>query len=94
MARGLRRISRLLAVVALVAATVVVPAGAAQAHALLVSSSPADGASLDVAPDRLVLRFSEPVTVAATTVEIFDSRGVAHRTGARPRAPAALPPTR
>ena len=84
MARGLRRISRLLAVVALVAATVVVPAGAAQAHALLVSSSPADGASLDVAPDRLVLRFSEPVTVAATTVEIFDSRGVAHRTAGPP----------
>lgn len=81
MARGLRRISRLLAVVALVAATVVVPAGAAQAHALLVGSSPSDGASLDVAPDRLVLQFSEPVTVAATTVEIFDSRGVAHRTG-------------
>jgi copper transport protein len=79
--RGLRRVGRLLAVVAIVAATIVVPAGAAQAHALLVSSSPADGVSLDAAPDQLVLRFSEPVTVAATTVEVFDSQGVAHPAG-------------
>ena len=79
--RGLRRVSRLLAVVALVAATVVVPAGVAQAHALLVNSTPSDGASVETSPDRLVLKFSEPVTVAATTVEVFDSQGVAHRAG-------------
>ena len=39
--------------------------GAAQAHAILQTATPADGASLDAPPTRVVLTFSEPVTPLA-----------------------------
>src|SRR5687767_10597150 len=35
----------------------------AHAHAVLVESMPADGAALESAPDRVTLRFNEPVRV-------------------------------
>ena len=62
----------------------VAPAGA-DAHAFLVSSTPATGVSLARAPRVVTLRFTEPVSPALTRVQIFDGRGTP-QAGARVRA--------
>lgn len=54
----------------------------ADAHAFLVSSTPASGVSLARAPRVVTLRFTEPVSPALTHVQIFDGRGIP-RGGAR-----------
>mgnify|MGYP000349334128 CR=1 FL=1 len=54
-------------------------APAAQAHAYLGDTYPADGESLDVAPDELRLDFTEGVVLTATTIDIVDGEG-AHLT--------------
>jgi methionine-rich copper-binding protein CopC/putative copper export protein len=58
-----------------------VPASA-DAHAFLVSSTPASGVSLARAPRVITLRFTEPVSPALTRVQILDGRGTP-RAGAR-----------
>jgi copper transport protein len=58
-------------------------AGEAAAHAELVDSSPADGASLRAAPARIALVFNEPVTPLG--VKLLDGAGAALPLGA-PRA--------
>ena len=68
-----------LAMVLLVA--LALPASA-DAHAFLVSSTPASGASLARAPRIVTLRFTEPVSPTLTHVQIFDGRGTP-RYGAR-----------
>ena len=65
--------TRIAAAVLLLA--LVVPASA-DAHAFLVSSTPGSGASLARAPRVVTLRFTEPVSLALTRVQIFDGRGV------------------
>ena len=66
---------------ALLLLALVVPASA-DAHAFLVSSTPASGVSLARAPRVVTLRFTEPVSPALTRVQIFDGRGTP-RAGAR-----------
>lgn len=56
--------TRLLALCALLA-TLLLPAGGAQAHAVLQSLQPADAAVLEVAPERAALGFNEPVSPLA-----------------------------
>ncbi len=47
----------------------------AAAHAVLQSSTPAQGASLDIPPEEVVLTFTEPVHPQASSAEVFDSSG-------------------
>ena len=47
----------------------------ADAHAELISTEPASGEQLDVAPERVVLRFSESVDVADDAVEVLTAGG-------------------
>lgn len=62
-------------------ALLLVPASAA-AHATLEQTAPARGARLTRAPDRVVLRFSEPVNAALGAVLVFDARGHTVQQGA------------
>lgn len=49
--------------------------GAAGAHARLLSTTPANGASLESAPAQLVLRFSDAVEVVSETIRVLDAEG-------------------
>jgi copper transport protein len=68
-------VRRLLSALVAVLAVVAVAAPSASAHALLQDSTPARGATLKTAPDRVVLRFNEPVEVAFGSVRVFDAEG-------------------
>ena len=68
-----RRIVLALAAFAVVALAGPVPA--AQAHAFLASSNPADGQVLASAPAELRLAFSESVVLSATRIDIVDGTG-------------------
>lgn len=68
-----RTIGSLLALLAIV--LVVLGAAPAGAHAVLVSSSPADGASLDAAPEEVRLEFSEAVSADLGGIRVFDGAG-------------------
>ena len=57
----------------LTAACLLALAGAAYAHAVVVETVPADGALLEAPPERIVIRFNEPVSVIA--VRVIDSAG-------------------
>jgi copper transport protein len=59
------------ALAALVAALAVVPAAAG--HAVLVSTVPGNDSVLERAPDRVALRFNEPVESAFGAVRVYDS---------------------
>jgi len=63
------------ALVAVAALAMLVPAPAAQAHAFLTSSVPADGQSLTATPTELRLAFSEPVVLSATRIDVVDGAG-------------------
>ena len=69
------RVRLRLAAAALLAVTagLVLPSGAAQAHAFLTASNPGDGQVLPSAPRQLTLEFSEHVELASTRIEL--SRG-------------------
>ena len=73
---GVRRRRILLALGALVAAALAGPVPAAQAHAFLASSSPADGQVLTTAPSELRLAFSEAIVLGATRVDVVDGAGL------------------
>jgi copper transport protein len=62
------------ALVALLAATLLVPA-AAFGHATLESSSPARGATVEQEPSAVVFRFSEPVEGSFGSVRVYDVEG-------------------
>lgn len=66
---------RLLLLLLLALGLVVGLAPAAEAHALLESSTPGDGATLDAAPRELVLVFDEDVTLATVQVRVVDESG-------------------
>ena len=70
------RLRRLVLVLSAVAAMALVgPVPAAQAHAFLAASTPADGQVLATAPDTLRLDFSEPVVLSATRIDVVDGAG-------------------
>ena len=73
---GVRRRRVLLALGALVVAALAGPVPAAQAHAFLASSSPADGQVLTTAPSELRLAFSEAIVLGATRVDVVDGAGL------------------
>jgi len=58
-----------------VAAGVVLPATAASAHSQLVAAYPEPGAHLPTAPDRVTLRFNEPVEINLGAIRVFDHEG-------------------
>jgi copper transport protein len=64
-----RNTVRWMCLLALVVLTLALPQ-AAQAHSVLVSSDPADGATVSGSPTKLRLEFSEDVQVAATVVDV------------------------
>jgi copper transport protein len=75
------------------AALLVGSAGAADAHAELGGSSPAQGQRLEVSPRSIVLELTEPVVLDRTTVTVADADGRRVTTGevtALPRDPLAL----
>ncbi len=60
--------------VAIVATALVLPT-AAWGHATVESTTPARGAELERAPERVTLRFSEPVEAAFGAVQVYDQAG-------------------
>jgi copper transport protein len=68
-------VRRPIAVAALACLLLVLTAPAAGAHALLRSSDPADGASLDRPPERVTLTFTEAPDPALSSVHVLDSGG-------------------
>ncbi|TMK55439.1 MAG: copper resistance protein CopC [Actinobacteria bacterium] len=71
------------ALVAIVFAVVVTTAGPAGAHANLASAQPPAGVSVPQAPGAVVLRFSEPLNHALSTIEVSGPSGNATTTGLR-----------
>jgi methionine-rich copper-binding protein CopC len=63
-------VNRLLATAVLVGLALLAGAGPAAAHNSLVSSDPADGASLATGPQRLTLVFDQPVHAGFNTITI------------------------
>lgn len=70
-----RRGMRVAIVVTLATFALVASATPAAAHAVLETTEPAPGVSLDAAPDEIVLRYTEAVDLSAATVRVFDSTG-------------------
>jgi methionine-rich copper-binding protein CopC len=61
---------RAIVVLATVAAAMLIGAGAAQAHNALVSTDPADGSTVAVAPARVTLTFNEPARSLGTEIVV------------------------
>ena len=66
---------RLVALLCLSAAWLLLSCVPALAHARLLQEKPADGAALAESPDRVELRFSEPVDAEFSPLEVRDSEG-------------------
>ncbi len=60
---------------ALAAAAVLWPARVASAHANFLRSSPAPNASLNAAPDRVIIWFTEPVEPQFSNIKVLDTNG-------------------
>ncbi|MEX2324596.1 MAG: copper resistance protein CopC [Nitriliruptoraceae bacterium] len=73
MARIVGRAAGLLLALATALVVNVWNAPPAMGHAVLIESVPRDGAALEVAPERVILTFSEPVTVPSGGVRVFDA---------------------
>jgi copper transport protein len=69
------RARRLAAALLLALATVLLAAAPADAHAFLEDSTPGQGARLDTAPSRVLLRFSEGVAVTGGSVRVLGPDG-------------------
>ncbi len=65
-----------LAICALVASGLALPAGGALAHNTLLSSDPADGALLPAAPTQITWEFDRSVPLETMTVTLIDAAGV------------------
>jgi copper transport protein len=70
-----RRWARLLAVASLSAGLVALMASPAFAHAVLLETTPGEGAVLTTPPKTVSLRYNEQVTVTPGSVRVFDSHG-------------------
>jgi copper resistance protein C len=75
------RIARGVAVALLAGLALLLGAAPALAHTRLQSSDPADGASLDAAPQRVSLTFNETMTPGFSTVTVIGPDGTAYQTG-------------
>jgi methionine-rich copper-binding protein CopC len=73
---------RLLAVLPLVGLALLVGAGPAAAHNVLLGSDPPDGASLAAGPNRVSLRFDLPVRAGFNTLLVVGPDGLAYQRGA------------
>ncbi|HSP28870.1 MAG TPA: CopD family protein [Ilumatobacteraceae bacterium] len=62
-------------------ALVAVPTGGVFAHNTLLSSDPADGASLDAAPTQITWEFENPVPLETMTVTLIEATGVRSELG-------------
>ena len=69
-----RRLARLVAALGAIALLLGAPA-TAQAHAELLLASPAPGTGLVQAPAAVVIKFSEPLNLALSRIEVLDSTG-------------------
>lgn len=67
--------TRLFLLVVVAVSAVVLPAGPAEAHAVLRASQPEDRQVMPRAPERVVLRFSESVAVSNNSVRILGHHG-------------------
>jgi methionine-rich copper-binding protein CopC len=82
----------------LLAGALVLAAGAAGAHSLLLESVPASGATLTAPPRELMLRFNNRIEKSLSRVRLVDGQGaggplaVTAGDGAADRLIAALPP--
>jgi copper transport protein len=76
-----------LRLVPLVAASALalVTATAASAHAVLLSTTPTDGSAVAASPDRITLRFSEPVVTSLGSIRLFDADAGRRSTGSLSR---------
>ena len=68
-----------LALLALLVALVLAPA--ASAHSTLVGTEPARGGVVERSPDRVLLRFDEPVETALGSIVVYDGEGEPVDTG-------------
>lgn len=66
---------RLVLLAGIVAAVLGLSADPAAAHAVLVATTPADGARLDEVPEEVVFEFNEPVSATTGAVRVFGSTG-------------------
>ena len=73
--------NRLLAIVALVGLALLGSAGPAAAHDTLVSSDPADGASMPSGPQRVTLTFDQPVNRGFNTITVTGPGNTAWASG-------------
>lgn len=71
----IRRVLATAALAGIAAALLVAGAAAADAHALVETSSPADGATVDSPPAQVSIEFSEGVRVPVGSVRVVDSDG-------------------
>ena len=74
-------LGRLALVAVLAAALLVVLALPASAHASFVSSQPGPGTGLPQAPGEVVLRFSEPLVLEGSSVDVVDAAGASATDG-------------
>jgi copper transport protein len=72
---------RIASIIALVVATVVGAATAAQAHAILETTTPAAGSVVPAAPHQVALTFGESVGVSTNDIQVFNDRLVRVDTG-------------
>lgn len=77
---------RLLAAVGLLLLVLVLGAAPASAHAELRATDPPGGGVLDTAPERVVLRFTEPVELSFGSVRVFTEEGQRVDTGSAAHA--------
>lgn len=75
MSRGGRRVRRVTMVLAFVVVALGLATAPAAAHDELVGTTPADGATVDTAPDQVVLTFAEPAVALGTQVLVTGPDG-------------------
>lgn len=75
------RLAALVAAALLAVAFLALSAPPAEAHALLESTSPSDGQTVDTPPAEVVLQFAEPVTASFGAVRVYDGTGAQLATG-------------
>jgi copper transport protein len=80
--KAIAPIGRALAGIALAVTAVVAGASPATAHAVLISTNPADGSTLEEAPREIVLTFDEEVDVPGFAVRLLDESGTPLEVGA------------
>jgi copper transport protein len=74
-------IRRALIVAGLTGLLAAASAAPASAHAMLESTTPPRGATLNTAPGQIVMRFNEPVEMTFGAVRVYDAKGAEVQTG-------------